>query len=283
MARARAELTNGGLRGASGGRPQRWRRPTVLTAAVFAAFGLVYLVVNATSVIDERRALGRPIDPWHPWVWESTSFAAWLILLPFILWTATRGLRTRRPTRAAALHLFATIPVSLGHTALMTGLRIAAYSVAGETYALSGPLLDVLVYEFRKDVITYASILLAFLVLRRLAAPPLVTEPAPPPPPLVEIRDGSRTLWLKPEEIDWVSAAGNYVELSGAFGTRLARRTLAEMEAELTPHGFARVHRSRLVRKESVAQVEMRQSGDFDILLRSGQILVGSRRYRRNL
>ncbi len=275
-------MTSGGQSGPSGGGPVQWRRPMVLTTGVFVAFGLVYLVVNATSLIDERRALGQPIEPWLPWVWETTSFIAWLILVPVILWIASRWSLFERPARALSIHLFATIPVSLGHTAAMFALRALAYALADERYRLSGPLLDVLIYEYRKDAITYASIILVFLALSRLANPSPAAE-LTAAETLIEVRDGSRTYWLKPEEIDWISAAGNYVELHGSFGTKLARRTLAKMEAELGPRGFVRVHRSRIVRKGSIAKVETRQSGDFELVLRSGTSVTGSRRYRASL
>ncbi len=284
MASEGSRLTNGGESGASGGDPaSRSLRPAALAAIVFAAFGLLYLVVNATSQIDERRALGQPVESWQPWTWEATSFVAWLLLLPVILWIGNHGPSFGRPVRALAVHLLATIPVSLGHGAIMVGLRQAVYAAVGETYRRSEPFLDVLVYEYRKDAITYASILVLFLVVKRLSAPPPATGGREPAEVLIEVKDGSRTLWLKPGEIEWVAAAGNYVELNGRFGTTLARRTLAEMEAELGPHGFVRVHRSRLVRKASIAKVDTRQSGDFEVTLRSGSTLVGSRRYRSNL
>lgn len=97
------------------------------------------------------------------------------------------------------------------------------------------------------------------------------------------MRDGSRVVMLRPEEIDWVNVAGNYVDLHGSFGSELARRTMAAMESELKPHGFIRVHRSRLVRRSAIATTETRQSGDFDITLRSGVVISGSRRFRQNL
>ncbi|MBA4040737.1 MAG: hypothetical protein C0456_18665, partial [Hyphomonas sp.] len=49
------------------------------------------------------------------------------------------------------------------------------------------------------------------------------------------------------------------------------------------PHGFVRVHRSYLVRRAAIATTETRQSGDFDITLRSGAVISGSRRFRQNL
>ena len=117
----------------------------------------------------------------------------------------------------------------------------------------------------------------------------MVAQSIAPPAPqsgetaLIEVRDGSRVVMLRPSEIDWVSSAGNYVELHGSFGSQLARRTMADLEVELTPHGFVRVHRSYLVRRAAIATTETRQSGDFDVTLRSGAVIGGSRRFRQNL
>jgi uncharacterized membrane protein len=259
------------------------RDPRAVTAMAFAGFGLLYMVVNAASLIDQRLALGQPIAQWQAWVLEGTSFVAWLALLPVILVIANR--LASRPMPLAALgHAAGCVALSLAHTALMAGLRIAAFTLAGEDYAPNETWSDRLLFEARKDVITYVSILAVFLLARQLVARPMA---APPPPiedaALIEVRDGSRVVMLRPTEIDWVSSAGNYVELHGSFGSQLARRTMADLEAELTPHGFARVHRSYLVRRAAIASTETRQSGDFDITLRSGAVVSGSRRFRQNL
>lgn len=250
----------------------------------FVAFGLVYMIVNATTLIDQRQALGQPIQAWRAWLLEFTSFLAWLLLLPAILWLARSLLALRQAWHALVFHAAGCVAASLLHTLIMYLLRTASFAFAGEQYAPSGTTSDFLLFEFRKDIITYASIVIVFLIARRLvAASSELAEGSSADAALIEVRDGSRTLWLRPDEIDWISAAGNYVELHGAFGTQLARRTMSEMEAELAPLGFARVHRSRLVRQGSIASIETRQSGDFDIVLRNGDSISGSRRFRANL
>jgi len=260
----------------------RLRDPRAIAALAFAVFGLLYMVVNAASMIDQRRALGRPIAVWQAWVLEGTSLAAWLVLLPVVLALAIR-LAPRPLWQAAAGHVAGCLIVSLAHSALMAGLRIAAFGIGGLDYAPDTPLSERLLFEARKDVITYVSILAVFLLARRLVAVPQPSYPDLMATALIEVREGSRVVMLRPEEIDWASAAGNYVELHGSFGTELARRTLADFEAELTPHGFVRVHRSRLVRRAAIATTVTRQSGDFDITLRSGTVISGSRRFRQNL
>jgi LytTr DNA-binding domain len=279
-----ASVTSGGQSGVSGAWPFDWRHPAWLTAATLASFGTVQMIVNATSLIDERRAMGQPVAIWQPWVWEATSLAAWMALLPAILrvtkWIAVH---VASGFARAALHLVVTILVSALHSAAMWGLRVLSYQLVGAQYHVSGVLGDVLLYEYRKDAVTYAMIVLAFLLFERLTRVQTVAQPVPAAAKRIEVRDGNRAFWLKAEEIEWVAAAGNYVELHGAFGTHLARRTLADMFDELGAHGFDRIHRSRLVQRAMIAKIETRQSGDFDITLRSGTVIVGSRRYRGDL
>ena len=84
------------------------------------------------------------------------------------------------------------------------------------------------------------------------------------------------------DEIEHVGAAGNYVEIAWRGERLLHRATLLGIEADLGP-AFARIHRSRLVRKGAVRRVVTHKSGDFDVEMDSGDTLRGSRRYRGNL
>lgn len=276
-------MTSGGDSGTDGsiGRAAR-RDPRAITALAFVVFGLLYMIVNAASLIDQRQALDRPIAAWQAWVLEGTSFIAWLALLPLVLMLASR-LSTRPVWQMVVGHVAGCLAVSIAHTALMQTLRSAAFGLAGLDYAPSEPWVDRLLFELRKDVITYLSIIAVFLIARRLVAVPATARPTDTGPALLELRDGSRTVMLRPDEIDWVSAAGNYVEVHGGSGTMLTRRTMSELETELGPHGFVRVHRSRLVRRAAIASTETSQSGDFAMTLRSGVVVQGSRRFRQNL
>ena len=270
-------VTNGGWR-------PSWRDPRALAAMAFAAFGLVYMIVNAASLIDQRQALGQPIEPWRAWLLEATSFGSWIVLLPVILWGASRIARLGKPVPIIIGHAVMCVLVSLAHSAVMFLARAVSFDLAGGRYGLSSPPFDMLIFELRKDVITYVSVVLVFHIAQRLVATSEAgTGETGHSSGLIEVRDGTKTIWLKPDEIDLVVAAGNYVELHGVFGTKLVRRTMAEIEELTAPLGFVRVHRSRLVRKASISSIETRQSGDFEIVLRSGNSVGGSRRFRANL
>lgn len=278
-------LTNGGDQGPSGGQAfgQFWRDPRWIAAITFLVFGFIYMLVNAASLIDQRRALGQPIATSHAWAFEGSSYAAWLLLLPLVLFIAAR-LAEGAFWRAVAFHFVTCILISLAHSGAMFAIRAVIFLWAGIDYTLSDSIGGYLVFELRKDVITYVSILAVFLIARHIGVISALSRGSDDnSDDLIEVRDGSRVVMLRTGEIDWIGAAGNYVELHGPFGSVLARRTLADLSQELAPRGFVRVHRSRLVRRSAIATITTRQSGDFDIQLRSGESIVGSRRFRQRL
>ncbi len=90
--------------------------------------------------------------------------------------------------------------------------------------------------------------------------------------------EGAGELPLLPHQIDWVSAAGNYVELHGRGRTIVHRASLNSVEAQLARLGFLRIHRSTLVRREAIARIRR-----VDLLLKDGTSLKLGKRYRSAL
>jgi hypothetical protein len=270
--------TGGGRSGTDGG---RWlaRRDRIALVTVAAAT-LMVAVVNALSVADEMTEAGLTVDAWEPWVWELTSAVFWiLIALPLI-----RLLRRVRPPRvgwpaAVGAVLLLSVPVCALHMGFLALSRGAAYALLGLSYTYDWSWSQT-VYEWRKDVLSVAIFAILSFVIDQLTAAPAA---APPPSFRLEVRDGSRTLWFAPAEIERVEAAGNYVELHTAAGPVLHRATLAAVADILAAHGFVRIHRSRLVRRDAVTAVTTTPSGDFEARLSSGATVAGSRRFRADL
>lgn len=98
----------------------------------------------------------------------------------------------------------------------------------------------------------------------------------------ITLRDGARTLILRPDTIDWIEAAGNYARLHADGGHRLVRTTLATIETKLDPNRFVRIHRSSIVNVDRVAVLEP-AGRDLVALLRDGRRLGVSRSFRQRL
>jgi two-component system LytT family response regulator len=101
--------------------------------------------------------------------------------------------------------------------------------------------------------------------------------------PRILVRTAQRVDIVSVADIDWVGAAGNYVELHAGDQVYLLRETMAGMERRLPPGDFVRIHRSSLVRVERVESLQPLASGDFQVTLAGGTRLAMSRRYREAL
>jgi two-component system LytT family response regulator len=97
------------------------------------------------------------------------------------------------------------------------------------------------------------------------------------------VRQGDRYVMLDVSEVEAVTAEGNYVRIHAPERGYLMRGTITTYEEALAPHGFRRTHRTTLVNLRSIRYIERMFHGDFAIVLRSGNRLKLSRRYRGNV
>lgn len=100
---------------------------------------------------------------------------------------------------------------------------------------------------------------------------------------LLPIRRNGRIEVLELDSVDWISAAGNYVELHANGRRLLHRTTLKTLANRLDPNRFARIHRSTVVNLERVRALEPTPQGDWKLDLETGDRLRLSRRYREAL
>jgi two-component system LytT family response regulator len=129
-----------------------------------------------------------------------------------------------------------------------------------------------------------AELLAAAATLQRqlavLLGPP---QPAGPTFRRLAVRNNGNVLFLAPEEIEWIEAAGNYVRLNALGQSHLLRETMSGVEAKLPRDRFLRIHRSAIVNLETVRELEPGPHGDFVVVLKSGKRLPLSRGCRDRL
>jgi len=97
------------------------------------------------------------------------------------------------------------------------------------------------------------------------------------------IKSGGSTRFIRVAEIDWIEAAGVYVNLHIAGQQLLYRASLQELSERLDTRRFVRVHRSAIVNIESIVQLEPVSHGEFDVVLKNGARTRVSRNYRTQL
>ena len=115
------------------------------------------------------------------------------------------------------------------------------------------------------------------------AHPSAMSTPVGVFPDRLYLRDGGRTLCILVHEIEWVEAAGNYVEIHTPRKTHLVRHTVKAMAAKLDPDRFLRVRPSAIVAVAAVEALEGRTGGDYIVTLRNGTRIASSRGFRERV
>jgi two-component system LytT family response regulator len=97
------------------------------------------------------------------------------------------------------------------------------------------------------------------------------------------VKSGGTTRFVSVADIDWIEAAGVYVNLHVAGKELLYRAALQELAERLDPMRFVRIHRSTIVNIESILQLEPISHGEFEVVLKNGSRSRISRNYRAEL
>ena len=103
--------------------------------------------------------------------------------------------------------------------------------------------------------------------------------------PLARLAVRSRHAWLilKVGEIDWIEAAGNYVQVHARGKAFLLRSTISNLGQKLDPGRFTRIHRSTIVNVDRIAEIRSDAHGDYDVTLTGGKVLRMTRNYSERL
>lgn len=271
-------------------RYQPWRH--TFEVGVLVGLAVVNAVAGSTTSLMDARRVGLDVASWEPVVWECSSNLMWLLLIPGVAWLTRRvPLHLDTWRRALPWHVAGSVAWSVLHVAGMVAIRKLAYAMQGTHYDF-GPWLRQFGYEYLKDVRSYAVMVLAIegyrFVLRRwqgeaslLSAP----DNAPPVEPVERperflVRKLGKEFLIAAAEVEWLQAAGNYVNLHVRGRDYPLRATMAAIETQFDPSRFVRVHRSYMVNLDRIAQIEPLDTGDARVVMDDGTTIPCSRRYR---
>jgi two-component system, LytTR family, response regulator len=97
------------------------------------------------------------------------------------------------------------------------------------------------------------------------------------------IQTGTRIQVVNAVDIAWIGTARDYVELHVGEHVYLMRETMASLEKRLDPAKFLRVHRSRMIRMDRIAELRCIENREFMITLTDGSEHRSSRTYADGL
>ena len=99
----------------------------------------------------------------------------------------------------------------------------------------------------------------------------------------LSIKSAGRIIFLSVDEIDWIEAADNYVQVHAGRESHLLHATMNGLESRLDPDKFLRIHRSAIVNVGRIKELHPMFHGEYRVVLKDGTKLTSGRRYRENL
>ena len=99
----------------------------------------------------------------------------------------------------------------------------------------------------------------------------------------IAVLSAGKTSFLYVEDVDWIRAAENYVELHVAQASHLLHVTMNTLEKSLDPEIFVRIHRSLIVNLRRVKEIQPASHGEYMLLLHSGVRLQSGRTYHERI
>jgi LytTr DNA-binding domain len=264
-----------------------WRRTS---RTLLSRYGWLALLILASAVVNVLTAAQHGVafpGLVRPMLDEASSALVLIALLPILrramdAFAATHDRRSAFVVVALAIAAYAAL-----HVILTVMLREVGYPPFGDHFDFRWG--EQSLSEFRKDLISAFMVAVVFWLIDRRS--PVAAEAAEPgldvankaadaKPGSIWLKDGTTSVRVDPAEIISVTSAGNYVEFELRDQRHLVRGTLAAEEMRLKPFGFRRVHRTRLVNTSLIAAIEQRANGDFALRMDTGEMILGSRRFR---
>ena len=94
------------------------------------------------------------------------------------------------------------------------------------------------------------------------------------------VKSGEKVFFIRSEDVDAIEAQGNYVRLQLGNSSHLLRDTLNNIEAQIDPRVFVRIHRRTIVNINRVKELQTWARGEYRVVLQNGAHYSLSRGYR---
>lgn len=96
----------------------------------------------------------------------------------------------------------------------------------------------------------------------------------------IMVRSSGRITFVRVEEVDWIEAQGDYICLHSQGRKHLVREKISDMEDQLSPNAFLRIHRSTMVNVSRIKEMQPLFHGEYAVVLHDGTRLTMSRSFR---
>jgi two-component system, LytTR family, response regulator len=111
----------------------------------------------------------------------------------------------------------------------------------------------------------------------------LLAQLQQPAPEQIVVKVDGRHLFLANEEVEWIEALGKVVRIHYNASVIAVQEPLGSIEHRLPPSRFVRVHRSVIVNRQHIREMQPWFKGRHVLILRSGTRIVTGRSYQNQV
>ena len=219
--------------------------------------------------------------------WVLQEYGIWVLLTPLLWRVMSWNKRQEKPSKlTVALSVTAALLISVCYR---VGLDL--WTTAGASFGAS------LVYFVPTHIAVLAFLLICWLIIygQPVTAKPSKeinldkkhtthnpTNSALTTPPTTQqtltVQKGNTNISLTTTDIDYICAAGNYVDIFSQGKTYLLRATMKQLADQLPETDFVRIHRSYIININTLESLTT-----DSVQLRTEQTLPVGAKYHRNL
>lgn len=209
--------------------------------------------------------------------WVIGEWGIWLLIMP-LAFRFLREIETQNKHRLSSYLQLATV-------ILIVSL---SFRVGVDTIKTSHNIVASTIIFFPRQLFTLGAItLIWYLILRSRSTPQKSDSPKnislKKYPDTLLVNKGNDECLIRVNNIQCISAAGNYVEIYSNNELYLMRATMKQIEELLPPTVFLRTHRSHIINVNEIDRIKSQPSGNGAVHLRCGKMLSISKKYRSRL
>ena len=242
----------------------------LISAALLAATLVLSLVVffRASEWLTGNHLL-------DVFVWQLATWAPWVLFGAAMTWASATGALGNLTRNKCLLHALTSIGIAAMHIIWFRFVSgaLSPYVVL-EAETLYGVFAWFFVFWFILDLFVYWAILIFVMIHNsglaagKVAAPRVVSRiesgaQAPDqetdsngPPRWLTVRTGDASSFIRPEDVMWVEAQGDYAVLHLDNEKFWVNETIGDLEKLLAKGDFVRIHRSTIVNLVHLDRIE---------------------------
>lgn len=262
----------------------------------FVGWGVFLTCAALYCIVYNQLVLISPATFLSSFVWSLKEYAPWLVITPLLI------AQLRRIHQSKGSH-FIFLYVGL----LITTLSAALIARVGVDIFLN-PQRDFIAsavdfFPTQISVLGFVVIIWELLLRHPIERPTkhassqqISTQPVDnfivsPAAEKLPTRQGDSVLVMKGngerlikwDSVDFISAAGNYMELTCATEKYLLRASMKQLEQSLPVGCFIRIHRSYIVNISAIDRIIAQPAGNGAVALRNAHVLPLSKGYKQAL